>query len=199
MKTPALLVVAVAALALATGCLSRPALTKQTFALRPPVSVAATDAKALPAVGVKVSGVDPVYAGRPLVYRLTDQSFESDPYAEWLVAPELMVQDAIVGHLRASGVFADVFASDLAPRPSVTLRVAELGGDFRGDKPAAVLRVEAWFSKAAGQEQSHQRKAYTQRIELTEKTAAGVVAALDQALANIVKELVNDLSAVATR
>jgi ABC-type uncharacterized transport system auxiliary subunit len=84
-------------------------------------------------------------------------------------------------------------------RPGVSLRVTELGGDFRDGKAVAVLRVEASFSRRTSAGKVSQRKAYSQRVELKDRTAAGVVAALDQALGSVVKELVNDLSTFTTR
>jgi cholesterol transport system auxiliary component len=197
MKPHSLLVLS-AALTLLTGCLSRPALNQQTFALRPPAVAVTAVTRPLPAVRVQVVEVDPVYVGRSLVYRLTDQSFESDAYAQWLVPPDVMLQEAFAGHVRATGAFSEVLTTDSPGVPGVSLRVTELGGDFRDGKAAAVLRVEAEFNRVTAGGKVSQRKAYTQRVDLKERTAAGVVAALDQALGAVAKELVNDLRTFVT-
>lgn len=190
----------VALMLLAAGCLSRPALVRQNFALQnPPAtnSVAATNSHVLSLRSVDVS---PLFAGRALVYRTGPNSYELDSYAGFLVAPDRALAIPIRSHLRNSGLFADVIepGNPVHADEFLEVHVSEFYGDFRkSEPPAAVLSLRVIFfeSKNFATAQVILNKEYSRRLPLKSNTAADLVAAYDQALAEIMAEVATDLAA----
>src|SRR5271163_889849 len=67
-----------------TGCISRPALNKQTFAFSAP-AISATNVVAINRVlGIRNLQIATPFEGRSLVYRTGEFSYVRDPYAEFL-------------------------------------------------------------------------------------------------------------------
>jgi len=185
---------------LITGCLSRPALKRENFALQdPPLTQSATAAQGdvLQLRSVKVS---PIFAVRALVYRTGQDSYELDPYAGFLVSPERALAIPIRTYLRNSGLFKDVVepGSPIKPDEFLEIQVAEFYGDFRkSEAPGAVLSLHAILIESVrdGGSRIVLNRDYARRVPLKENTAAAVVAGYDEALAQIMKELVSDLAA----
>jgi len=188
-----------AAALLLGGCVSRPALVEQSFALRSPASnaPASTGREAL---AVRLIHVSPLFDDRSLVYRTGENTYEKDPYARFLVMPDNALGIPIRAWLRNSGLFQTVTepGSSLRPGRALEVYVHELYGDFR--KPgqfAAVLSLRLLLiaEDAGGTRTVLLQKDYARTAPLTANTAAAVVAGLDQALAEIMTEAVGDLAA----
>jgi cholesterol transport system auxiliary component len=188
-----------------TGCLSRPALVRQTFALQaaaPANSAAPTGQTVLEVRALEVS---PRFEGRDFVYRMGADLYQADPYAGFLVSPRRELAIALRSGFRSSGAFKDVVepASRLGADTVLEVQITELYGDFRKpDQLAAVLSMRMLFFEA-GNPQARQpflEKEYTCRVPLPQKTAAALVAGWNQALGKTVADVVADLAATeATR
>src|SRR5579859_7034863 len=86
-----------------TGCISRPALKKQTFTFNAP-AVSATNAVAGNGVlGIRNLQVAAPFEGRLLVYRTGDFSYVRDPYAGFLEPPDEELVAPLRGWLRNNG------------------------------------------------------------------------------------------------
>jgi cholesterol transport system auxiliary component len=178
-----------------TGCLSRPALVHQDFALQTPAAAAPASA-GQGVLAVQPVEVSPLFASRALVYRTGPNTYETDPYAGFLVAPGDALGIPIRAYLANSGVFANVVASGSPLKASQLLQVqaTELYGDFRQPgQPAADLSLRLVLVNAGGNVLWH--KDYARSVPLKKNTAAGVVAGYDQALAEIMAEVAADLKA----
>jgi cholesterol transport system auxiliary component len=188
-----------------TGCMSRPALVRRTFALQaaaPTNSVAPTGQAVLEVRALEVS---PLFEGRDFVYRMGADLYQADPYAGFLVSPGQELAIALRSGFRSSGAFKDVVEpkSQLGADTALEVHVMELYGDFRKpDQLAAVLSMRMLFFEA-GNGQARQpflAKEYTCRVPLPQKTAAALVAGWNQALGKTVADVVADLAATeATR
>ncbi|HTY89384.1 MAG TPA: ABC-type transport auxiliary lipoprotein family protein [Candidatus Acidoferrum sp.] len=177
-----------------TGCLSRPALQHQAFALQTP---AVTN---MPATGsvllFQPVEVSPLFAGQALVYRIGPNAYETDPYAGFLVSPARALAIPIRAYLANSGAFANVVepGNPLAPTQELRVQVGELYGDFRRPgHPAAVLSLRFEFVSAGGN--VIRQKQYSRSVPLKINTAPAVVAGYDEALAGIMADVAADLAA----
>ena len=186
---------------LLNGCLSRPALVRQTFALQGPL---ATNASARTGDGVLLvasCNVSPLFSGRSLVYRTGENSYEQDPSAGFLIPPAEDFGIAVRQYLRSGAAFRDVVEPGgiLPPDRLAEVQVTELYGDFRAtDRPTAVLTIRFKFIRAGGEGKPPMvflEKLATRSVPLREKTAVGVVAAWNQGLAEIMNEVAAGLSA----
>ncbi len=180
---------------LLTGCLSRPALVTQRFALQTPAITGLTANTHGAVLALRPVQVSPLFAGQSLVYRIGANEYETDPYAGFLVPPDQTLGISMRGYLAASGLFANVIGSDSPLRPDEKLQVyvTELYGDFRlPGHPAAVLSMRLVLTKASGD--VILLKDYSRSVPLKRNTAADAVAGYDHALAGIMTEFANDLA-----
>jgi len=182
-----------------TGCLSRPALVRQTFALHaaaPANSAAPTGQTVLEVRALEVS---PRFEGRDFIYRLGADLYQADPYAGFLVSPSRELAIALRSGFRSSGAFKDVVepASRLGSDTALEVHVTELYGDFqKPDQLAAVLSMRLLFFDT-GNAQAHQpflAKEYTCRVPLPQKKAAALVAGWNQALGKTLAEAAADFA-----
>ena len=140
--------------------------------------------------------VAPMFDAKALVYRLGEHTWEQDPYAEFLVPPAAMLAGPLRTALRRSGVFRDVIepGSALTPDRVAEIQVTEFYGDFRNKaEPAAVLSLRCTIFDTGSKQPVRLQKEYARRLALPERTAAGVVAGWNEALGQILGELVADL------
>jgi hypothetical protein len=193
-------VLALLGLALLTGCLSRPALVTQYYALQHPPVATPSAASGSGTLALRAVEVSPLFDCSSLVYRTSDAAYERDPYAELLVPPARGLAIPVRDWLRRSGLFKDIIeaGSLLHPDCWAEVYVSELYGDFRQpEKPAAVLSMRFIFfggGDASAQRVSFQKE-YTRSIALRRNTAGEVVAGWNQALAEILNNLASDLRA----
>jgi ABC-type uncharacterized transport system auxiliary subunit len=182
-----------------TGCLTRPALVHQSFALASPAS---TGAAAKPGKGIlalRSCTVSPLFEDRALVYRIGPEAYEHDPYAGFLVPPGSALEIPVRGYLRNSGVFRDIAESGslLTADRWLEVYISELYGDFQSPgQPAAVLTIRFVFfrSESGNPSAVWLDQTCSRRIPLTENTAASVVAGWDKALVEIMAEVASQLT-----
>ncbi len=165
---------------LCAGCLSRPAIQKQYFALRPPDGAGAGNA----AVVLTRLTLDPLFSGRALLYRVGEHEYESDPYAEWMLDTRDMLEGAIKGHLSSLKLKAGQSSQ------AWQVHVAGFHADFRGEMPVAVVALEC---RSASGEVRVQREIEVGEGLKNARTAEAVVAALDRALAAAVIQAASDV------
>ena len=181
------------------GCLSRPALRRENFALQDPPLLQTAPAAQGAVLQLRSVKVSPIFAVRALVYRTGQDSYELDPYAGFLISPERALAIPIRTYLRNSGLFQDVVepGSPIQPDEFLEIHVSEFYGDFRkSEAPDAVVSLQAILVESVSDDGSKiaLNRHYNRRVPLKENTAAAVVAGYDEALAQIMKELLSDLA-----
>jgi ABC-type uncharacterized transport system auxiliary subunit len=183
-----------------TGCISRPALNKQTFTFNAP-AISATNVVAGDRVlGIRSLQIAAPFEGRSLVYRTGEFSYVRDPYAEFLGPPAEELLVPMRGWLRNSGNFSAVteVGSALKPDLLVEISVSQLFGDFREpEHPTAVVTMRFVFFNAPNGVPGKiiLQQEYSRRIPLSAPTAAALMEGWNQALAEIVAEVSSDFRA----
>jgi cholesterol transport system auxiliary component len=186
-----------ALLCLLSGCLSRPPLHTQTVAFDPPAgSVPKESARSERVVTIRSMRVAAPFEDRSLVYRVGDFSYESDPYAAFLVSPAESLRVPIRSWMRQSDLFRSVVepGSALRPNTMAEITVVELYGDFRPD-PAAVLTLrfvlldspEGIPGKLVFEQE------YSRRVVLKDRNANALMTGWNEALNQILGQLGSDL------
>jgi cholesterol transport system auxiliary component len=183
-----------------SGCLSRPALVKQSFTL----STAPAPARPGPSqgrvLGIRRLSIAAPFDSQSFNYRTGEFSYERDPYAQFLVPPAETLSDPLRELLRQSGVLAAVTEPGSALRANTLLEihVGQLYGDFRNRAdPAAVLSARLIFYDAPNGMPGRVllQKEYSRRLRLPARTAAALVKGWNQAWQQIVTEAASDFSA----
>lgn len=190
-----------ATLPFAGACASKLARSPESFTLNPPAARSAPAAGATAVVALHPTDADPIYGGVELVYRVGEHAIERDPYASFAAAPTSMLTVAIRGYLRSSDFVRDVVypGEGVGVDAEVEPALAELCGDFTNvSHPEAVMSI--FFRvlvPASGTAPSREvlLKRYTERRPIEKRTAAAVVAALNQDLAAIMEQFLADLKA----
>jgi ABC-type uncharacterized transport system auxiliary subunit len=181
-----------------TGCLSRPALEKQTFAFSVP-AIAATNVVASDRVlGIRNLQIAAPFEGRSLVYRTGEFSYVRDPYAEFLEPPAEELMFPLRELLRSEGGFITVVEPGGASKPDTLAEISvnQLFGDFRQPKhPAAILTIRFVFFDATNGIPGKVifQRVYARSIPLGEPTAAALMAGWNEALTGIVAEVCSDI------
>jgi uncharacterized lipoprotein YmbA len=179
------------------GCLSKPAMVRQSFSIDPPSERNANPSAGARIVSLGTVEVAPVYEGSSFVYRVGKYGIERDTYAGFAASPGQMLTAAIAGYLADSGLVKDVVFPGGGPADaSISVYVSDLYGDLRSaDEAFGVLslrfRVES--AGAPGGAREILDRSYTQRIRLPERTPAALAAAWNEALAAIMKAFLADL------
>ena len=184
---------------LAAGCLSRPALVRQSFLLPTPSAAAPATRPVGGVLALSSCEVSPPFASQALVYRIGPNAFETDPYAEFLVVPDKALAVAIRASLARSGLFSNVAEpSSSAPADQVLeVYVDELYGDLRvPGQPQAVLSLSLvlFDAKKENGTQVIFHKEYSRHLPVGQNTAAAIVAGWDKALENIMDDFARDLT-----
>lgn len=183
------------------GCVSKPNLGSQIFAIDPPPIASKTLAPGAYIFSVDRVEVAPEFVGRSLTYRTGIHSFERDPYAVLAGAPRELVLAVLRTSLGNAAFVRDVveLGGPQAPDILVEAYVSDLEGDFTvPDKPVAVVGLELValsVPQAPAPVAPFLRKAYVRRLPLAEKTATATANAWNQAMTSIVEEFLVDLKA----
>jgi cholesterol transport system auxiliary component len=182
------------------GCsIGKPIPQATTYVVEPPMAAAGTSAARRPETlrmgNVRVAAA---YAGNTLVYRLDDVQYVSDPYHTFIAEPGAMLGNRMAEWLDRAGPFKTVVQPGSARAASYVLEamVTELYGDFRtGKRPAAVLAVEfALIDQAAARPKVLYERTIASRVDLPRSSPEALVRGYGQALAEILTELVTQLS-----
>jgi uncharacterized lipoprotein YmbA len=185
-----------ACLLLLTGCLSRPALKTETFSFDIP-AVASANAAAAPVLAIKTITIAAPFAGRSLVYRTGEFTYERDPYAEFLDFPEKELVASMRAGLGSQGDFSTVVLAGNALEPNiiVEINISQLFGDFRERNNArAILRAQFMFYQATNGIASGLifQKEYSQDTPLKKPAAAALMTGWNQALDEIISKVLTD-------
>jgi hypothetical protein len=177
------------------GCLSRPALQHENFALQSP-ALAPVKSSGGMVVSLRPVQVAAIYDKRAFIYRTGPESYEIDDYAGFIAPPGRVIGFPVRAYLLNSGLFKDVVepGSAIPAQKFVEVYVVDLYGDFqKPDAPAAVLSLRIHMYDAENFS-SDLDKNYSSRVGLKTKTAAGVAAGWSQGLAEIMKQVKEDLA-----
>lgn len=154
----------------------------------------------LPAVlQVRGLSISPGFDSRRLVYRLPGNAWTSDYYHLFLTEPGGMLTSVVSGFLAGSKLFASVAGPGLDLDADYILEGAATAiyGDFRDpDKPEAVVELQFFLLDDRGEDNALiLDKTYRQTAPLTEKSPAGLVQGLNEALHLCLCNLVLDMEA----
>jgi uncharacterized lipoprotein YmbA len=141
--------------------------------------------------------ISPRYEGKSFIYRLSDTSYETDFYDEFLIAPATLIAEELVKGLTRAELFQYVIdsSSQLPPTHGMEAAVNALYGDFRNSgAPKAVLEMEFFVSKAtAGKSEIAMQKRYAQAVALEGRSPDALVKGWNRALEAILRDLIADL------
>ena len=179
-----------------SGCLSRPALKRQTFAFTIP-EMAPTNVATARVLGIRNLEIAAPFEGLPLVYRTGDYSYVRDPYAAFLDTPAESLLAAIHEWLRGNASFSAVVEprSSLKPNTLGEIRVTRLYGDFRQPQcPAAVLTIHFLFFDAPNALPGRVllEREYARSIPLKSATPAALMDGWNQALTQVLTQVISD-------
>lgn len=178
------------------GCGSDRGWKRQEFALNLPAGNAVAPSRTN-LVALEHVTISPRYQSRSFVYRVGDDAYERDPYAEFFVSPERALAEPIRVALKSSGAFGMILepGSSLAPSMAIEASVNELDGDFReGTHPVAemAIRFIVFETGQDGPGRVLLDKNYSKRVPLAGRSAAALAAGWDQDLRAIMDQLISD-------
>jgi cholesterol transport system auxiliary component len=180
-----------------TGCLSRAPMNVQTFAFSAPGPSGAGNATARHVLGIKKLQVAAPFDERSLTYRIGDFSYQRNIYAQFLSAPAEVLALPVREMLLEDGCFRDVvnMGSTAKPDTLVEINVSQLYGDIRKPaSPYAFLAIQVIFLEATnglpGKVILQQN--YSRRIPMKSTSPDALMAAWDQALAEIFADVASD-------
>jgi hypothetical protein len=187
-------------LLLATGCLSRPPLVKQSFAFALPSVLTNTTAAIDHVLAIRRLTVEAPFDGPTLVYRTGEFSYESDHYATFLVSPAESFVAPIREYFRGHGLFRAVTESGSVLKPDILVEISvnQLYGDFRRQgQPAAVLGIRFLFFDAPNGVPGRVllAKSYLHRIPIPARTPATLVEGWNEALNQVLSSTMTDFVA----
>jgi ABC-type uncharacterized transport system auxiliary subunit len=178
------------------GCSSGPAWQSRSysFALPPDPPTTNTHGKSVALNRVSIS---PVFQSRSFTYRISDNSYEQDPYAGFLIAPERALAEPVRAWMRASGAFGRVLepGTALAPNLVVEVSVNELYGDFRkASQPVGTmaLRFICYETQDGVPRRIVLDKTCAHEAPLPGKTGDALMAAWDTDLREIMNEITSE-------
>lgn len=182
-----------------TGCLSRPAMNKQTFGFGVPTISVTNVVASNRVLGIRNLQIAAPFDGRSLVYRTGEFSYVRDPYAEFLEPPAEELMTPVRECLRGNGDFSAVVevGSALKPDTLVEISVSQLFGDFhQPEHPAAILTVRFVFYDAPNDVPGKVilEQEYSRSIPLGAPTSAALMKGWNQALAEILTEVSSDFA-----
>jgi uncharacterized lipoprotein YmbA len=169
----------------------------QLFTIEPQQERAASPADRGRAIAVRRVRVAAPFDGRELVYRTGPYRLERDPYAMLAASPAALLAEAVRRHLGQAGFAHGAGEASQANGPDLLMDVdvRELSGDFvHPERPEGVI-VIAFEVFPAGAPSPLFQKVYARRIAIGQRTADAVVAAWNQGLAEMLRELEGDLEA----
>jgi cholesterol transport system auxiliary component len=135
--------------------------------------------------------VAPPFGGKSLVYRLSNDRYESDFYNVYSVLPNEIVGNASRKWLNNANIFALTVGQSNSLFPYYTLQasVEEFYGDYRV-RPEAVVSIQ-FFLTVSGPTKGNPIigiNSYSKRIALKDNTPKALVLGQQEALAQILKE-----------
>jgi cholesterol transport system auxiliary component len=147
--------------------------------------------------------ISPRYEGPSFVYRISEVSYESDFYNQFLIAPAALLTEEVRRGLAQSRTFEYVVnsSSQLQATHRLDGIVNALYGDFRNIAASrAVLEIEFFLSKQlpTGTE-IVMNKRYSKAVPLSGRSPDALVKGWDEALDGILTSLIADLKSANSR
>jgi cholesterol transport system auxiliary component len=200
MKAKCFALAVCAALTLDACSIGKPIPQATTYVVDPPMAEAASSTTRRPeTLRMGYVRVAAAYSGNALVYRLDDVHYTADPYHAFIAEPGPMLGNLMAAWLDRVGPFKTVAQPDSVSPSQYVLEatVAELYGDFRaGRPPAAVLAVQfALIDQAGGRPRLVRDRLIASRVDLPQASPDALVRGYGKALAEILSQLVPELSA----
>ena len=192
---------ALAASLLAGACASKLPRAPEAFTLDPPAPRATPAPGATRVLALRPAESAPAYSGVEFVYRVGEHEIQRDPYASFAAPPAWLLTSAIRGSLRNADYVRDVVVvgEGVPVDAEIEPALVEIAGDFTdASRPMAVLVVHVRVLAPAGAASPVRElllKTYTGKRPVSTRTAAGVAAAWNEALAEIMAEFLADLKA----
>ncbi len=190
---------ALAALVLvASGCIPKDALKPRFYSIDPPQPVLGGAGSGI-VLSLSNVVVAPAYAGRPFVYRVGAHGVEHDYYASFAAAPGQMLTEAIRGYLRASPWIRDVVApgEGLPATATIDVYASELAADLEPGPATAILTLQFRVLSPGAESPPAIRdvliRTYTERVPMSQRSAAAAAEGWNAALAAIMKAFLADL------
>ena len=188
---------------LTTGCLTRPALTVQTFAFtasgtNAPATNTANTAPQGPVLAIRRLTIAAPYDGCSFVYRTGESSYIRDPYAEFISSPAQLLAPQIGQLLLQSGHFSAIVrpTGGVKPDQLAEITVSQLYGDFRDRAhPQAVLALRFTLLSATNGMTGKVllQKTYTRSLPMDSASPVALIHAWNQSLTEITTEISSDL------
>src|SRR5882724_2178711 len=181
-----------------SGCLSRPALQRQSFAFSASEAVPTNILATARVLGIRNLQIAAPFEGRSLVYRTGDNAYVRDPYAEFLDTPAESLLVTIREWLRDNGSFSVVVesGSSLKPNTFAEIGVTRLYGDFRQpQQAAAVLSIRFLFFDATNGYPGKVllEREYSRSIPLKSATPEALMEGWNQALTQVLTQVTSDV------
>jgi ABC-type uncharacterized transport system auxiliary subunit len=173
------------------GCASRSPWKQESFALTIPASSEIGPAAHTNILSLRRVTVSTLFQDQPLIYRTGENSYEADPYAEFLVPPNRMLGECLLNSLRNGRAFSDVMdsSSSLKSTCSMEVLVNQLYGDFRQPgKPFAVLQMHFILYGNEDRERVLWQRDFSKRVPLAQRTPSALLAGWNTALQQIMEE-----------
>ena len=142
--------------------------------------------------------IAPLFQGRSFTYRMTEDTYEHDPYAGFFVRPERAIEQPIRAWLRIGGAFGSVIEPESGLSPSLVAEVSvdELYGDFRKPAhPAGVLEIHfiLYELRQDGPGPVLLDKVFAHQTPMAKATPAALSAAWDADLRAIMADINTEL------
>ena len=171
---------------------------KRTFVLDVPSGAQAQTPDSSLVLKMHKFRISPMFAGRPMVYRIGELQYESDFYDEWFVPPGTLVTEQVHGWMARTGRYRIVLAGSNHVEPTHLLEgsVTEFYGDYRSAQSfKAVLGMELYMLHAdTGQVML--RRTYHEEVPLTDRSSDALAAGLTQALRLVLVDFERALAGV---
>jgi ABC-type uncharacterized transport system auxiliary subunit len=177
---------------LVCGCASRSPWKQESFALNIPFSGESGSAAHTNILALRRVTVSTLFQDQPLVYRTGENSYEADPYAEFLVPPDRMLEECLLISLRNGRAFSEVLdaGSSLKSNCSMEVSVSQLYGDFRQrGKPCAVLQIHFMLYRTDDHEHVLWQRDFSKSVPLPQRTPAALLAGWNTGLQQIMEEM----------
>lgn len=141
--------------------------------------------------------ISPRYQAQGFIYRISEASYESDFYNQFLIAPAALITEELRKGLARSRIFAYVINASSELRPTHRLEgiVNALYGDFRDSGAGrAVAEIEFFLTRQlpAGTEIIIAKR-YSKSVPLSRRSPEALVKGWDEALEGILTSLIADL------
>jgi cholesterol transport system auxiliary component len=185
-------------LTLVACSIGKPIPQPETYAVAPSLPTTAPTAERRPET-LRIGSVRVVaaFSGTPLIYRVGDVKFTSDPYHVFIAEPGKMLADQMTTWLDRSGPFRTVTEPESSRTAPYVLEatVTELYGDFRpGQTPAAVLTMRfALIDQTGTRPKAVLERELGRRVDLPGESPDALVRGYGEALAGILTELTGEL------